>query len=95
MKKAQIISIIGGTVLLGALMYAKQRSNKKSGTKTNSAPSLKQAVKNTTVSAKDLSSELKSTLPTVDEISTEVGKFMHDIQPKINKLTKSIQKFSK
>ena len=95
MKKTQVFSIVGGSALLGLLMYRKQHKKQVSDKTLTKDPTLKSAVKNTTVSAKNLVSELKTSLQTVQEITSEVESFVQGVEPQIKKLTKDIAKMQK
>lgn len=95
MKKTQVFSIVGGSALLGLLMYHKQHKKQVSDNSLTTDPTLKSAVKNATVSAKNLVSELKTSSQTVQEITNEVESFMRGVEPQIKKLTKDIKKMQK
>ncbi|GEN48787.1 hypothetical protein [Ligilactobacillus pobuzihii] len=95
MKKEQVFTILGGSVLLGLLMYRKQKRQQKPAQTLAKDNSLKAAVKNTVVSAKNLGPELKNTMGTIEEIKTEINQFTADIEPQLKKLTKDVEKFQK
>lgn len=95
MKKGQVFTILGGSSLLGLLMYRKQKRQQKAAQTLAKDNSLKAAVKNTVVSAKNLSPELKNTMKTIEEITTEISQFIADIEPQLKKLTKDVEKFQK
>lgn len=95
MKKSQIFSIIGGSVLLGFLMYRKQKKHQPALTAVPNEPSLKSAVTATARSAKNLAAELKNTLATVNDISTDVTDFMAEVEPQVKELNQSLEKFQK
>ncbi|GKS80967.1 hypothetical protein LPAF129_06520 [Ligilactobacillus pabuli] len=95
MKKSQIFTILGGSALLGALMYRRQKKQQAPVFESAPKQNLATAVKKTTVSAKNLATELQSSMGTIDEITTEINDFMVEIDPKVQKLTKSLAKFQK
>lgn len=95
MKKAQIFSIIGGSAVLGLLMYRKQHKRQITDASSKKDPTLGSAIKNTSVSAKKLVSEIKTSLQTVEEITDEIGDFMTEVEPQIKKLTKDVEKMQK
>lgn len=95
MKKAQIFSIIGGSTVLGLLMYRKQHKRQITDAPLKKDPTLRSAIKNTSVSAKKLVSEIKTSLQTVEEITDEIGEFMTEVEPQIKKLTKDVEKMQK
>lgn len=95
MKKAQIFSIIGGSTVLGLLMYRKQHKRQITDASLKKDPTLRSAIKNTSVSAKKLVSEIKTSLQTVEEITDEIGEFMTEVEPQIKKLTKDVEKMQK
>ncbi|WP_270775695.1 hypothetical protein [Ligilactobacillus acidipiscis] len=76
-------------------MYRKQHKRQITDASLKKDPTLGSAIKNTSVSAKKLVSEIKTSLQTVEEITDEIGEFMTEVEPQIKKLTKDVEKMQK
>lgn len=95
MKKSQIFTILGSSALLGVLMYRRQKKQQAPVFEAAPKQNLATAIKKTGVSAKNLATELQSSMGTIDELTTEINDFVVEIDPKVKKLTKSLEKFQK